>query len=146
LTVRKLYAIITRRLLVWSGFSVVSGLLALVTGLPFWRGFGIQAVAWGVVDALVALLGDRSARRRQARQGDALEPTELRREERSLRRLLWFNAGLDVLYVAGGVALALILGRKGAAWRGHGWGIVIQGAFLLAFDAFHARLVPRTGQ
>ena len=62
---------------------------------------------------------------------------------RNLRRLLWFNAALDVGYMAGGVWLARSKGRDDANWRGQGWGIVVQGAFLFVFDLVHARRTPR---
>ena len=80
----------------------------------------------------------------QAGLADPTKPAHLLREERNLRRLLLINTGLDVLYVAGGVALALTLGASNPTWRGHGWGIVVQGAFLFAFDLIHVRRVPRT--
>jgi hypothetical protein len=47
------------------------------------------------------------------------------------------NAGLDVLYVAGGTALALRRGQNDPYWRGVGQGIVLQGGFLLLFDLWH---------
>jgi uncharacterized protein DUF6992 len=146
MTVWNLYANLSRRLLIWGGTSMVAGLVLLMLGDPFWRGFGIQAAAWGAVDAAIAVLGSRAARRRRAGQADALEHTRLLQEERNLRRLLLVNTGLDVLYVAGGMALALTLGAGDAAWRGHGWGIVVQGAFLFAFDLVHAQQVQRTDQ
>jgi hypothetical protein len=56
-----------------------------------------------------------------------------------LRNTLFINAGLDVLYVLGG---AYMLSRPEETWRGGGLAIIIQGAFLLAFDLLHAYLVP----
>jgi hypothetical protein len=66
----------------------------------------------------------------------------LRREALKLRRLLWINAGLDVIYIVGGVGLALTLGTRNTRWYGHGVGIIVQGAFLLVFDLVHAQLTP----
>ncbi|MCB9114630.1 MAG: hypothetical protein H6639_06730 [Caldilineaceae bacterium] len=67
-------------------------------------------------------------------------PAEAATDLRNLRRLLWFNAGLDVLYVAGGLAL---FRRADETQRGHGAGIVLQGLFLFKFDAIHAFLAER---
>jgi len=53
------------------------------------------------------------------------------------------DAGLDVLYIAGGVALVQTLGQTDPFLRGSGWGVVVQGGFLLLFDALHAAGVPR---
>jgi carboxylesterase len=55
---------------------------------------------------------------------------------------LWINTGLDVLYIAGGITLASILGPGNPGWLGHGWGIMVQGAFLFFFDLIHAQAVP----
>jgi hypothetical protein len=145
MTVWDAYRSISRRLLVWSGLSAGAGVLSLIGG-SFWRGFGIQAIAWGLVDALIALVGAAVARRRREGLANPLELACLVREERNLRRLLLVNTGLDVLYVAGGVTLALTLGAADPTWRGHGWSIVVQGAFLLGFDLFHAQQVPRSDQ
>lgn len=104
--------------------------------------FGQQTVAWGAVDAVIAALGDRRRRARLTALADAdLADGELQRRERAgLRRLLVVNAGLDVGYLAGGVAWA----RRGdPASRGHGAAVVVQGLFLLVFDLWQARAVAR---
>lgn len=127
---------VSRRLLIWSGFSIAAGLLML-PAKPFWRGFGAQAIGWGVIDAGIALAGQWFAQRRQQNDSPALR-TE---EARNLKRLLWINAGLDVVYILGGLWWARHK-RDNAFGRGTGWGIVVQGAFLLLFDVVHARCVP----
>jgi len=139
MTVWDLQAGLSRRLLWWSGLSVAVGLVLIAVGDAFWRAFGIQAFAWGAIDGAIALLGRRASTRRRASLADSLSPEHLEREGRNLRRLLWINTGLDVIYVTAGVALALTLG---ASWRGHGLGIVVQGAFLFVFDLIHAQRVP----
>ena len=60
----------------------------------------------------------------------------------ALRRLLLVNAALDVLYVAGGVTLAVRRGKDDPYWRGVGLGIVVQGGFLLGFDLWHGLHAP----
>jgi carboxylesterase len=147
----ELYESMSRRLLRWSALSVLVGITLILVGgtfvldLPFLRGFGLQAILWGLIDAGIAVGGRWLAQRRQAAWADAApdEASEMEDQEaRRLHRLLWINVGLDVLYVAGGVALALTLGSEDGGWRGHGWGIVAQGAFLFAFDLIHAQSVP----
>ena len=132
---------VSTRLMLWSVLSMAVGALLWRRGSPFWRGFGVQSLGWGVVDAVIAgsgLLGQR----RSAQPSATGDPE---RAARKLRRLLWFNAGLDVGYMAGGVWLARTKGREDAGWRGQGWGIVVQGAFLFLFDLYHALRVPRGG-
>ncbi|GAB4411915.1 MAG: hypothetical protein Fur0044_06110 [Anaerolineae bacterium] len=124
--------IILNRLLLWSRFSVIGG-LGLLRGNAFWRGVGWQAIGWGLVDAAIAIWGGRAMRRRYAALPNPEVPAVQAQESRNLRHLLWLNAGLDVLYIVGG----LILQRR-RNWRGHGWGIIIQGSFLFLFDLYHA--------
>ena len=133
---------VSTRLLWWAGASLVFGLALIVWGRGFWRGFGIQAAAWGTIDAAIALVGRVAASRRRAALPEPDLPAILAREGRNLRRLLWVNTGLDVLYVSGGVALALTLGADSPFWLGNGWSIVVQGGFLFLFDLFHALGVP----
>jgi hypothetical protein len=128
---------LTRRLAFWSIASIAVGLPLFFID-PFWRGMGIQFIAWGAIDLLIAIFGSRSASRRKAR----LSPDELLdsapKETASLKRILLINTALDVFYVAGGIALILTLGADNSEWRGHGWGIIVQGGFLFFFDLFHA--------
>jgi hypothetical protein len=131
---------ISRRLLSWSAISIIGG-LAVTPLNSYWRGFGSQAVGWGVIDAAIALFGRRSARKRQLQPNAALQ---IERECRNLSLLLWVNVGLDALYMIGGRSLTR---RRHVSrmLRGAGWGIVLQGAFLFIFDLYHAVNVPRGG-
>ncbi len=132
---------LSRRLLLWSALSVVAGAILLLAGGDFWRGFGVQALAWGAIDAAIALFGQRSAAKRRATGPHTAEA--LAGEAVKLRRLLWINTGLDVLYVAGGLILVYTLGAQNPFAAGNGWGIVVQGGFLFVFDLLHALAVPR---
>jgi carboxylesterase len=133
---------LSKRLLVWAAGSTLSGLSLVVSASGFWDGFGIQALAWGVIDGLIAGLGLWLSRRRRRTVPNAGNPQVMEQESRKLKRTLWINTGLDLLYIAGGMVLAATLGRTNAAWRGHGWGIILQGAFLFFFDLIHAQSVP----
>jgi hypothetical protein len=108
------------RIAAWGLASLLVGALVLARRRDeeFWRHFGIQSAAWGVVNLLLALAG---------RAGSPPSAA-----------FLWVNVGLDVGYV--GVALTLILtGRRfgAAGLRGAGWVIVPQGLFLLAADLLY---------
>lgn len=131
--------ILSHRLLAWSLVSIGAGafLWWLHPGL-FWKGFGVQGVVWGIIDALIALLLLRGLK------GKIEAPHEneiLRRDASRLRKILLGNAVLDVLYISAG--LWIILRLAGDAWlQGTGTGILVQGVFLLLFDVFHALRVP----
>lgn len=131
---------LTARLLAWSALSLLAGAILQVPAAPFWRAFGQQAMGWGAIDAAIALFGRRGLNKKLA-PGYAAEKQES--DVRMLRRVLWVNAALDVLYIAGGLNLMRARGRTDARMRGHGAGIVVQGSFLLLFDLVHALLAGR---
>jgi hypothetical protein len=79
-------------------------------------------------------------RRRKLAAGAGRDPEATAAEARRLRRLLWINAGLDVLYVV--VGAGLVVFGSGPVVDGHGVGVMVQGAFLLVFDAAHAATLP----
>ncbi len=124
---------LTNRLLVWSILSLLSGLYIWFATNEFGRGFGIQLVAWGAVDAVIAIVGARTAARRKS----AANP---KKEALFIRKVLWINFGLDMLYILGG--FWIIQTYSESFWQGTGWGIVLQGAFLFLFDLIHALRVP----
>jgi hypothetical protein len=111
------------------------GLPLAASQKPLLRGLGQQFVAWGAIDGAIALAGRWFNQRKAGQDGTAQEID-------SLRRLLLVNAGLDVFYVAGGLALAVRRGQDDPYWRGVGLGIVAQGGFLLAFDLWHGLVAP----
>ena len=111
---------LTRVLAAWAAGSVAAG--AVLVASPARRGFGRQTLVWGLVDGAIAAVGSR----RRAARG----PTDPAR----LRRVLLLNAGLDVGYLAAGAALV-----RRTRWRGDGWAVLVQGAFLLVLDTAAAR-------
>ena len=117
------------RLAAWSAASLAGGSALILWGGPLARSAGIQTAAWGAAEtglALAWLMGRRCG-----------TPTE-----RALRLALWIQAGLGLVCLAAALALILLPGRDGAAWRGHGWGLAAQGLFLFFFHLIHAQSVP----
>lgn len=131
-------ALITRRLLLWSGLSIGGGTGLQVSRNRLLQGMGQEFIGWGVVDAAIAIVGALQARRRKRQARDPDDRALVLGETSKLSRLLWLNAGLDILYMMGGLALAQTRGRKSGYWRGHGLGIIVQGGFLFIFDLWHA--------
>lgn len=131
---------VSERLLHWGLFSTVLGFM-MMRGNMFWRAMGWQFIGWGLIDALIALFGQSAS---QSRIDSYPNPglVEVKaKESKNLRRLLWINAGLDVLYVLGGQSLMKRDAGDGAK-HGTGLGIVLQGAFLFFFDVYHALVTP----
>jgi hypothetical protein len=135
---------LTQRLLTWAGVSLAVGLGLLVSNDPRRGGVGSQFAGWALVNAAIALVGGRAAegKRRQCAAGELPEAETVAKEARNLRRLLWVNAGLDVLYVLGGLLLRQKKARTDLRWQGVGEGIALQGAALFIFDIIHALLMP----
>ena len=94
----------------------------------------------GAIDAALAVGGLARARRLLGDQ--PVDRAAMERGATRTRRILAANEGLDVLYIGGGLAVAAGRGRTDNAARGHGLAAVVQGVFLLGFDAWHAARVP----
>ncbi len=127
------------QLLFWAGLSFGVALPMLFSAREWVRSFGGMTAAWAIVNALIALFALRGVRRKKAQNAD--EATT-RKWMRQLVRLLWINAGLDVLYLIVGAGL-ILWNPTNRMLNAFGWAIVIQGAFLLVFDAWHAVRLPR---
>jgi hypothetical protein len=107
---------VSTRLLLWSLPWMGASIIGLtLTSDPSARGWWMMNGVWGFINSAIAMVGFLTP-----------EP-----ELETLRNLLLINAGIDVLYIAGGVFL---LTRPDPMWQGAGWGVVLQGAFLLIFD------------
>lgn len=88
----------------------------------FWRAFGLMSGLWGLVNMVIAVSGSLG-----------LGPAEPSPD--TLRRILWINTALDVLYVLLGLWLYR---QKSLTRKGFGLAVMIQGGFLFFFDLFHA--------
>jgi len=110
----------------------------------FWKGVGTQAVAWSSINIAIAFFGNLFTRRRLDKLENPFEVSVVTKEAVNLRRVLWINTGLDVLYMVGGLILARTRGKQSAFARSNGMGIVLQGLLLFVFDLVHALRVPMT--
>lgn len=107
---------VSTRLLLWSLPWMGASILGLtLTQDETTRGFWSMNGAWGFINSAIAMIG-------------LLTPEP---DLENMRNLLLINAGVDVLYIAAGVYM---LSRPENFWRGAGWGVVLQGTFLLVFD------------
>jgi hypothetical protein len=131
---------VSRRLATWAAVSATLGGFMSLGRSAFWRGVGAQFIGWAVVNLAIALFGQRAALKRE-RRPDAHNPAVLRKEASGMFTLLWFNAGLDILYMIGGAWLARRAHSDGG--KGTGVGIILQGLFLFVFDVIHGLRVPR---
>ncbi|MDZ4763294.1 MAG: hypothetical protein SGI73_01995 [Chloroflexota bacterium] len=129
-------SLVSQRLLSWNIINLLVGVALVRRGR---RGVGSQFAGWALINIAIALFGDRATQAR-AQKPDAISPLIREGQATNLRRLLWINAGLDLLYMLGGALFAARAKTKQR--RGMGIGIIIQGAFLFIFDVLHAPQVP----
>lgn len=126
-------------LLGWGIGSTVVGAGMVTANDKLIRNVGMQAVAWGAIDALLAWNGQRSARTKaQTGTSDA----EQQRDASRFQKIVAVNAGLDVGYMLGGWQLIRRVNGD-LARRGTGWGIIVQGAFLCVYDTTLAVAIGR---
>lgn len=96
------------------------------------RHFHEMNVAWGSVNLLISGLGYRSAARKDP---NAYTLSETVREQQNFQKLLLFNAGLDLGYMAFGAYLwERGIGTNNRRSVGYGQSIMLQGGFLFVFD------------
>lgn len=116
--------VIALQLLVWSVAWMAASIVALwLVRRELWRGFWFLSGIWCAVNCAIALAG---------LMGTPAAPA-------ALRRILVVNAGLDVGYIVVG---AVMMSRPAPTLRGSGLAVVVQGLFLLIFDAVHALALP----
>ncbi len=130
----------------WGAANVLAGGVgALVSDDEELRQFHLMNAGWGAINLGLGLLGRRSATadRRASHPLDEAY-ADLRRTE----KILLFNAGLDVAYIAGGAYLLQRAKLDGVddpeRLRGFGKSIVLQGAALMAFDLLAYRHLHRS--
>ncbi len=116
-------------LLAWGATNVVVGAGASQARGIASRQVAWQALAWGAIDLLIAIVGRRSARRKAS---DAT-PASTREAVVGFQRVLAINAVLDIGYIVGGTSFAATAGRDRRR-LGVGIGIVLQGIFLALYD------------
>ncbi len=131
-------AAITRRLTWWAWVSITLGAFGFLLVGDFWRGMALQFFGWGFINQGIAYFGNLSLQKKLSKLDEKGRLAAIPEETRKLSRLLWTNAGLDVLYMLGGAALARFFSPE-VFWVGTGIGIFIQGLFLFLFDWLHAR-------
>lgn len=89
---------------------------------------------WNVVNLGIGIPGIIGAYSKQ----DALSFEELYKQQRRYETIYLFNAGLDLGYMAGGVALRQygkrLDGTEGMRFRGYGSSLIFQGGYLFLHD------------
>jgi hypothetical protein len=96
------------------------GVILLLVPVSLLQGIGLQALLWGIIDILIAVVG---IFRQQDQSAD------------KAARFLRINVFLDIGYMLVGVLLIVFLWLD-SFFLGNGIGIIIQGAFLFILDLY----------
>ena len=126
-------------LVLWGATTAIvgTGIVATLTirrmTAPILLWFGVQSMAWGLIELMLTAVGFHALAMRDVSGATRLD------------RLTWFAVGLDVGIVATGVAIvtvAWVFGRRLGA-VGAGLGIVVQGLGLLVMNLTFASLLAQ---
>ena len=117
----------------WAGANIASGAIGWgVTKDPRWRSLHQMNLGWGAINMGIALFGYFSA---GAEPVSGLGIAQTLQESATIQKILWFNTALDVGYMAAGWALwERGLRTDSERFVGFGQSVIVQGAFLFAFD------------
>jgi len=133
----------------WSAANLAAGTALWLTSddperATFWQ----MNAGWNVVNAALAVPSYIGARRRLA-SPPSLSLSESILQQNRLEDTLLFNAGIDVGYMAFGLYLVERSRRGGPdaeQLAGFGRSLIVQGGFLLAFDAVVYAIQRRVGR
>lgn len=130
----------------WGLGNALTGGIGMLKSQGETKYFHQMNLGWGLINASIAGLGYFSALKTGGQIGEWLD---LFQQNQSMQRTLLLNAGLDVGYIMGGLYLVERSRRpeiNQQRLKGFGKSIVLQGAFLLAFDGLMAWQFLREGK
>ena len=116
----------------WAVLSIISGTVGFYNSIGSEKYFHQMNVAWNLVNLGIAGFGYRGA----ARLDPTLNYDDALDKMQSFDQLLLINAGLDLVYIGTGAWLwKRGISKNSSRQIGYGKSIVLQGSFLLLFDA-----------
>lgn len=142
-----------RNQITMSGMKVLGswGIVNLGVGAAGWAGskegtskyFYQMSTFWGVINTGVAVLGLTGAKRNQKIK---LDKTGSLKAQQIIEKTFLINGGIDFVYIGTGIYLKS-RGNKhdDVKLKGYGSSIIMQGVFLLLFDATMSKLQITNG-
>ncbi len=118
----------------WAAGNIILGLSLFPGSTGSTRQFHIMNAGWNAINLGLATFGYISAIKADPASYDLYQTLA---ENRKIQHLLLFNAGLDIGYMLGGAFLierSKNTEKNTDLPRGFGQSIILQGAFLFAFD------------
>ncbi len=124
-----------------ANFAVSGTLLKRTSGET--RFFHQMNIFWNTVNFCIAA----AALAWLFRRGPVAGGRELLSAYRTFTRVLLINAGLDILYISGGIVMRRFGkrgGERGPRLAGYGVSLIVQGGFLFAFDVITAGMLMKS--
>jgi len=129
----------------WSAANIIASGIATNTSNTEMRYFHQMNVMWGGINLAIAGLGYWGAGREKI--DNPTVASVLKHQNKSEKTFL-INTGLDVLYIGGGLAMNKLSDnqKNPAKFKGYGNSIMLQGGFLLVFDAVNYAIHRKHGK
>ncbi len=129
----------------WSVANIVGSGIATNTHNKEMRYFHQMNVMWGSINLVIAGLGYRGAAREKI-DNPSLET--VLKHQRKIEKTYLINAGLDVVYIGAGLLMNKTSDnqKNPEKFKGYGNSIMIQGGFLLLYDAVMYAIHRRHGK
>lgn len=129
----------------WSAANIIASGIATNTSNTEMRYFHQMNVMWGGINLAIAGLGYWGAGREKI--DNPTVASVLKHQNKSEKTFL-INTGLDVLYIGGGLAMNKLSDnqKNPAKFKGYGNSIMLQGGFLLVFDAINYAIHRKHGK
>ena len=118
----------------WSAANIIASGIATNTSNTEMRYFHQMNVMWGGINLAIAGLGYWGTGREKI---DNPTLADVLKHQNRIEKTYLINAGLDVLYIGGGLAMNKLSDnqKNPAKFKGYGNSIMLQGGFLLIYDA-----------
>lgn len=126
----------------WAVLNLTSGLYLRANRQGVDRSFHEMNALWNTVNLGIAGAGFLAAMRLEQPETAA----GLMQLQHDLDKVLLFNAGLDLAYIAAGfwmIERSKNIQKQNDRWRGYGQSVILQGAALFAFDILMVALHPK---
>ncbi len=116
----------------WALANIVIGSVVFYRTKGTSKYFNQMNIFWNVVNLGIATAGFYGAKEASNK---TMTLAESLHQQHKTEQILLLNAGLDVVYIAGGFYLSKLGSHKSSdRLQGYGNSIILQGAFLLLFD------------
>lgn len=129
----------------WSVANIVVSGIATDTRNIEMRNFHQMNVMWGAVNLAIAGLGYWGAAKEKINNPVL---ADVLKHQNRVQKTYLINAGLDVIYIAAGLIMNKTSDnqKKPEKFKGYGNSIMLQGGFLLIFDAINYAIHKKHGK